>query len=132
MSQSPPDDDPYADAPFVCPGCYAVGDEPCAGYCSDARMERETEWQRMYGNSEDDLLEEVDELLEYPDTEPAPDDGGDDVVQAVAILEAALEQTRPVQTEPLPLVTPRVTPHCRKKPKDCPRCCSIRRRPPMR
>jgi hypothetical protein len=25
-----------ADAPHVCPGCYAVGDEPCAFDCIDA------------------------------------------------------------------------------------------------
>lgn len=27
------------EAPFVCPGCYAVGGEPCAPYCIDAEIE---------------------------------------------------------------------------------------------
>jgi hypothetical protein len=31
------------EAPFVCPGCYAVGNEPHAGYCIDAEIERERE-----------------------------------------------------------------------------------------
>jgi hypothetical protein len=32
-----------AEAPHVCPGCYAVGEEPCAGYCPDAAIERARE-----------------------------------------------------------------------------------------
>lgn len=30
----------YYDAPYVCPGCYAVGDEPCAPGCIDAEIAR--------------------------------------------------------------------------------------------
>jgi hypothetical protein len=28
-------------SPYVCPGCYAVGGEPCAPGCIDAEIERE-------------------------------------------------------------------------------------------
>ena len=106
MSDEP---NPWDEAPYVCPGCHAVGGERCAGDCPDAAIERKDEWQRMYGDSgysydSDDVLREVDELFDYPDTEPAPDDGGDDVVQAIAILEAALDRSSLVQTEPLPLL----------------------------
>jgi hypothetical protein len=31
------------DPPYVCPGCHAVGGEPCAADCVDARLERERE-----------------------------------------------------------------------------------------
>lgn len=33
----------WCNPPFVCPGCYAVGGEPCAGYCPDAAIERDRE-----------------------------------------------------------------------------------------
>lgn len=39
-----PDDEPY-----VCPGCYAVGDERCAPGCIDAEIEREREERQLYG-----------------------------------------------------------------------------------
>jgi hypothetical protein len=29
------------DAPYVCPGCYAVGGERCAPWCIDAAIEEE-------------------------------------------------------------------------------------------
>jgi hypothetical protein len=29
----------FAHAPYVCPGCYAVGGEPCAPGCIDASIE---------------------------------------------------------------------------------------------
>lgn len=29
------------DAPFVCPGCYAINGEPCAADCVDAEIERD-------------------------------------------------------------------------------------------
>jgi hypothetical protein len=33
------------EAPFVCPGCHAVGDEPCApGYCIDNYRRLRDEW----------------------------------------------------------------------------------------
>jgi hypothetical protein len=37
-------------APFVCPGCYAITAEPCAGYCPDAaiRSAREQEDHDLY------------------------------------------------------------------------------------
>ncbi len=28
-------------APYVCPGCYSVDQEPCASYCVDAAIERD-------------------------------------------------------------------------------------------
>lgn len=80
----------WADAPFVCPGCHAVGGERCAGYCPDAAIEAERERNSDRYFDSDSILDEVDDLLYQPDTEPAPDDGGDDIVQSIAILEAAL------------------------------------------
>ena len=38
--------------PYVCPGCYAVGGEPCAAYCIDAEIEREREDALTYGDPE--------------------------------------------------------------------------------
>lgn len=40
MAPTPPTDDtadPWADAPYVCPGCHAV-DEPCYQGCIDAEI----------------------------------------------------------------------------------------------
>lgn len=34
-------DEEQADAPYVCPGCHAVGSELCAAWCPDAELERE-------------------------------------------------------------------------------------------
>jgi hypothetical protein len=31
------------DAPYVCPGCYAVGGEPCAPGCIDDEIRQERE-----------------------------------------------------------------------------------------
>ena len=36
-------------APYVCPGCHAVGGEPCAADCIDAEMELEREEERDFG-----------------------------------------------------------------------------------
>jgi len=33
------------EAPFVCPGCYAVGGQACASDCIDAALERQREEQ---------------------------------------------------------------------------------------
>jgi hypothetical protein len=45
-------------APFVCPGCYAVGEEPCAAYCIDAEIEQGLAYDRErwldYVNDYDD------------------------------------------------------------------------------
>lgn len=41
-------------APYVCPGCYAVGEETCASWCPDAAIERDREELDMYGNEEED------------------------------------------------------------------------------
>lgn len=31
----------WSNAPYVCPGCHAVGEEPCAPGCIDAEIEAE-------------------------------------------------------------------------------------------
>lgn len=43
----------YGNAPYVCPGCYAVGEEQCAGYCPDAAIERELRGQLDLNDTED-------------------------------------------------------------------------------
>lgn len=40
-------------APYVCPGCHAVGGERCAPDCIDAQIEREREEERDFDR--DDL-----------------------------------------------------------------------------
>lgn len=46
------------DAPIVCPGCHAVGAEPCKPGCIDAEMERkreeEAELRYWYGDDQED------------------------------------------------------------------------------
>lgn len=59
------DDDGYDHAPYVCPGCHAVGHEPCSVYCVDAAIERDRErieerlsWsddQRAWTDEDEDL-----------------------------------------------------------------------------
>jgi hypothetical protein len=51
--------DEPAEPPFVCPGCYAVGEEPCAPGCIDAEIERareerdsEDDWRNSCGDCE--------------------------------------------------------------------------------
>lgn len=48
------------DAPYVCPGCYAVGGEKCADWCIDAEIEREREEALLYGHR-DEWCDEYDE-----------------------------------------------------------------------
>ncbi len=42
--------------PFVCPGCYAVGEAPCSPGCIDAAIERakihDQETREMYGDED--------------------------------------------------------------------------------
>jgi hypothetical protein len=47
----------WANAPFVCPGCYAVN-EPCAPGCIDAEIEAEHRDALLYGNRDDHFDEE--------------------------------------------------------------------------
>lgn len=47
-------DDDIDDAPYVCPGCYAVGGERCAPGCIDAEIAREAEFDRRYGIDDED------------------------------------------------------------------------------
>lgn len=64
---TPEDFDP---GPPVCPGCYALGDAPCASWCPDAAIERQRqeELERDGGDeSDDDLLAEA--LAEGVDVE---------------------------------------------------------------
>lgn len=35
--------DGYDPGPCICPGCYAIGGERCAGYCPDAALARKRE-----------------------------------------------------------------------------------------
>jgi hypothetical protein len=39
--------------PYVCPGCYAVGGEPCAADCIDAEIDRARREDRNYDPDED-------------------------------------------------------------------------------
>lgn len=39
-------DDDYDTGPYVCPGCYAVGEERCALGCIDEQMRRDREEER--------------------------------------------------------------------------------------
>lgn len=53
--------------PYVCPGCYAVGGEPCAPYCIDAAIERDMEEEYLRGEwgSIDDEDEDEPSLRPY-------------------------------------------------------------------
>lgn len=53
-------DAPNPDAPYVCHGCHAVGEERCAPGCIDAEIEREREDEQLYGPRD----EEEDEASE--------------------------------------------------------------------
>ncbi len=47
----------HESAPYICPGCYAIGGEQCAGYCPDAAIERrreEDDLDAMYDSGEED------------------------------------------------------------------------------
>lgn len=74
-------------SPYVCPGCYAVGGEPCAPGCIDAELEEEHRARIESGD-----YERMDDALEYSD-EPASDDGDDEQLNAIAILESALARS---------------------------------------
>ena len=39
----PDQPDDFDAGPYVCPGCFAVGGEPCAPGCVDAAIERDHE-----------------------------------------------------------------------------------------
>jgi hypothetical protein len=41
-------------APYVCPGCHAVGGEPCAPGCIDAELARERREREDYEIIDDD------------------------------------------------------------------------------
>jgi hypothetical protein len=53
---TPPDLYEDDNAPYVCPGCYAIGDDPHAGYCPDASIEfrRQLDDDRDSGDELDD------------------------------------------------------------------------------
>jgi hypothetical protein len=40
-------------APYVCPGCYAIGGERCAGYCPDAAIARDREASELERDREE-------------------------------------------------------------------------------
>lgn len=78
------EDDGADEAPYVCPGCYTVGGEPCASGCIDAKIEADREDEARRGFDDWGFRDPDDPF------DPAPDDGGDDVTNAVALLESAL------------------------------------------
>lgn len=49
-----------SEAPSVCPGCYALDDEPCAGYCPDAAIARDRERSELDDYDPDDLNDSDD------------------------------------------------------------------------
>lgn len=55
-------EDEWAEAPYVCPGCHAVGGERCAPDCIDAQIEREREASEWGGEefAPDDLNDSDD------------------------------------------------------------------------
>jgi hypothetical protein len=59
--------DAALNAPYVCPGCHAVGEAPCSPDCSDAAMERERQDRETAGILEEDSWDEMDENL-VPDS----------------------------------------------------------------
>lgn len=36
----------WDEGPYVCPGCYAIGEAPCSPGCTDADMERQREYDQ--------------------------------------------------------------------------------------
>lgn len=60
--------DPWRNDPLgppVCPGCYAVGPDPCAPGCVDAEMAAERE--RYEADEDDDVYDEIDYELTRPE-----------------------------------------------------------------
>lgn len=60
---SEPEECEWDDAPFVCPGCHAVGGERCAPDCIDAQIQREreaSEWEDREEYEPDDLNDSND------------------------------------------------------------------------
>lgn len=47
-----PSEEDFDPGPPVCPGCYALGDAPCASWCPDAAIERRQQEESERG--EDD------------------------------------------------------------------------------
>jgi Fe-S-cluster-containing hydrogenase component 2 len=47
--------------PYICPGCYAVDDEPCAAYCPDDEIRREAEEQRLMPDWDERCDEDEDD-----------------------------------------------------------------------
>jgi hypothetical protein len=68
----PDNEGDWDEAPFVCPGCYAVGEEECAADCVDAAIEAErterSDHDRFY---EDDDEEPVPESQRTPPLQEA-------------------------------------------------------------
>lgn len=60
----------WGDAPYVCPGCYAVGGERCATGCIDDEMDREREEGYLRGDYERFDDEEDPREVGYPIGEP--------------------------------------------------------------
>ena len=84
-SDDAPTEGDMEDAPFVCPGCYAIGGEPCAPDCVDAAIEREREYDS----------DEYDRRYPYEDEddEPVPESQRQEPLQEAA-AELALCQKR--------------------------------------
>lgn len=85
----------WDDAPYVCPGCHAVGEEPCHPGCIDAAMaDADEERRELYGYDDED-----------EPTAPGVNEGSDEQLAALAELEAeTLEPPSLDQTGLLPLI----------------------------
>lgn len=84
--------------PYVCPSCFAVGDEPCGSGCAEqARLDRQELSDERYDSSYDHIGALIDSELEpYDDAEG--DGGDDDTLNAVALLESALDRHEPEES----------------------------------
>ncbi len=71
----PEDELAWENAPYVCPGCYAVGEEDCAPDCVDAALEAER--QGRYDHYENDPFDhspydDDDEDESVPESQRTP------------------------------------------------------------
>lgn len=63
--------EPEDPGPFVCPGCHAVGDEPCKTGCIDAEIEADRDERRSWEPDDPDFDDDWDEPMPRPEQEPS-------------------------------------------------------------